>query len=186
MARRALHSAASACRAMTTTQFALFFAAILIAYVLVHARLVRFEKHLREIAGLKPLNERLKGVSDVLERVRLDRVEELLGQLHEDLQSLLEAHGTLERELLRAKPMAPAGEGVSAGERIRAAVEARLLALGFGDLRILSDLRDASVDGETSVQVECARHNMVSKGKVTARNGAIVAVELKPVAQTFP
>ena len=38
---------------MTTLQFSLFFAAILVAYLLVHLRLVRFEGHLKEIVALQ-------------------------------------------------------------------------------------------------------------------------------------
>ena len=55
---------------MTTLQFAVFFAALLVGYVLVHVRLVRFETYLREVSALKVMNERLKGLSDVLTRVR--------------------------------------------------------------------------------------------------------------------
>ncbi len=172
---------------MTNLQFALFFAAILIAYVLMHIRLSRFEKYLQEIAGLKLLNERLKGVSDVLERVRLDHVEDLLGQLHDDLVSIREGQDRLDRGLGRAQQSAPAAElPSSAADRIRDAVESRLLSLGYSDLRLLTDLSDATLDAETVVRVECARQNMVSKGKVVTRNGAIVDVELQPVAPVFP
>lgn len=172
---------------MTNLQFALFFAAILIAYVLVHVRLSRFEAYLREIAGLKLLNERLKGVSDVLERVRLDHVEDLLGQLHDDLIAIRDAQEGLERSLGRAGVAEPeVARSGSAADRIRAAVESRLLSLGYSDLRILSDLADSTLDTETTVRVECSRQNMVSKGRVVTRNGAIVDVELKPVAQVFP
>ena len=38
---------------MTPLQFSLFFAAILVAYFLVHLRLIRFEAHLKEISGLR-------------------------------------------------------------------------------------------------------------------------------------
>lgn len=172
---------------MTDLQFALFFAAILIAYVLVHVRLSRFEAYLREIAGLKLLNERLKGVSDVLERVRLDHVEDLLGQLHDDLVSIRDAQDGLERTVGRSS--APAGEPAivdAPSDRIRAAVESRLLSLGYSDLRILSDLTDSTLDSETTVRVECSRQNMASKGRVVTRNGAVVDVDLKPVARVFP
>ena len=177
---------------MTTTQFALFFAAILIAYVLVHMRLARFETYLREITGLKMLNERLKGVSDVLERVRLDHVEDLLGQLHDDLLALREGQSRLEKGMGRARPSAAEADGPvlepvqSAGARIRALVESRLLSMGYSDLRLLTDLSGVSLESETVVRVECSKANMVSKGRVVTRNGAIVDVDLTPAAQVFP
>ena len=175
---------------MTPTQFALFFSAILIAYVLMHIRLTRFEKYLQEIAGLKLLNERLKGVSDVLERVRLDHVEDLLGQLHDDLVAIREGQERLDRGLGRvqqqAAPMPAPERESSAADRIRAAIESRLLSLGYSDLRVLTDLTDATLDAEIAVRVECSRQNMVAKGKVVTRNGAIVDVDLSSVAPVFP
>ena len=65
-------------------------------------------------------------------------------------------------------------------------VEARLLSLGYSDLRILTDLSDSSLDTETTVHVECTKQNMVAKGKVITRNGSIVDVDLTSVAQVFP
>ena len=45
------------------------------------------------------LNDRLQGVSSAIERVRLDRVEEQVGQLHDDLVSLLDQLGRMERSV---------------------------------------------------------------------------------------
>lgn len=183
---------------MDTTQFALFFAAILIAYVLVHVRLARFENYLQEIVELKQLNDRLKGVSDVLERVRLDHVEDLLGQLHDDLKAIHEGQTRLERQFakLESSPAPQAAtraaarsnaEGETpAADRIRHAVESRLLSMGYGDLRILSDLNDVSLDADTEVRVECSRQNMVAKGKILTRNGSVFDVDLTPIARVFP
>ena len=75
---------------MSTLQFGLFFAALLIGYVLVHIRLVRFEKYLREVSALKVVNERLQGVTDVLSRVDLAAVEERLEMIHGRLGELVE------------------------------------------------------------------------------------------------
>jgi hypothetical protein len=178
---------------MTTFQFALFFAALLVGYVLVHVRLVRFEGYLKEIAGLKLLNERLKGVTEVIERVRIDRVEEALSQVHDDLVALQSAlarfEDTVHRDIgqLAATPAAEAPrEGPTSGERIRAAIETRLLALGYGDLKLLADLTDARLDDTYEIRVECQRDRMPSKGTVIVRNGAVVDVRLQSAAQSFP
>lgn len=179
---------------MSTLQFSLFFAALLIGYVLIHVRLVRFESHLKEIAGLKPLNERLKGVSDAMERVRVDRVEEHLSQLHDDLVNVLDQLGRLERTLhqdlvqvVPAAPIAPPVErDASGGDRVRGVVEARLLQLGYRDLRLLTDLTGARLEDRTEVRVEATRQHMPVKGIVTVRNGAVVDVALQTAAQSFP
>jgi hypothetical protein len=176
---------------MNTLQFSLFFVALLVGYILVHVRLARFESYLREIAGLKLLNERLKGVSDVLERVRLDHIEDQLGQLHDDLVALQELGSRIERASGRAgtssepAPIGAAGTATTS-DRIRAAVESRLLALGYGSLHILSDLAEASLDEPMEVRVECTKGHMAHKGTVVTRNGGVVDVRLQAVGQAFP
>ncbi len=175
---------------MDIYQFSLFFAALAICYVLVHIRLARFETYLKEVATLRLLNERLKELADRMERVRVDRVEEGLHQLHDDLQEIQQSANKLEQlqkgALARegvASVVAPAG---SPAERIRRVVEERLLSLGYRNLRILTNLSDASLDEETSVQVECERRNMACKGNVKTINGGISDVEIHNIVQSFP
>src|SRR5690349_475803 len=83
---------------MDALQFTLFFVALLVGYVLVHLRLVRFEEHLQKLAGIRGLDDRLRALDDRLaqlgesfEKVRLERVEGQLQRLHEDLEMLREA-----------------------------------------------------------------------------------------------
>lgn len=179
---------------MSTLQFSLFFAALLIAYVLVHTRLVRFEKHLKEMAGLKTLNERLKAVSDTMERVRLDRVEEQLAQLHDDLVGLLDQLGRIERTVHRdlAQVILPSPRPATVpaeaapGERIRSAVETRLLQLGYRDLRLVTDLSDVRLEDRVEVRIEATHQQMPVKGVVTVHNGSVVDVAVRSAAQSFP
>lgn len=177
---------------MTTLQFSLFFAGLLAAYFLVHLRLLRFEGYLREITGLKALNERLERVAQSIERVRLDRTEQGLSQLHDDLVTLVEGQARLERALRRADaapaPVAVAAVAVEAtpADRIRDAVTHRLLSMGYGNLRLLSELGSASLDDRTEILVECERNHMGYKGKVVTRNGAVVDVQVQSVTQAFP
>lgn len=179
---------------MDTLQFSFFFAALLIAYILVHLRLSRFETYLQEVTRLKVLNERLKGVSDLMERVRLERVEALLEQLHGDLEELRDTTSSAARSTARAIASIGNIETVhtvsdspvaSPGARIRALIEERLFALGYGNLRILTDLHDASMDEQLDVVVECDKNHMPMKGRVTTRNGAVQDVQLQSAAQTF-
>lgn len=179
---------------MTTLQFSLFFAGLLLAYGLVHVRLVRFERYLQEVVGVKSLNERLERIAQSLERVRLDRAEQGLGQLHEDLLAVGEALARVERATRRSAEVAPATTVVSAASvveqppatRVRDLVTDRLLSLGYGNLRLLSDLRDVALDDRAEVVVECERNHIGYKGKVVTRNGAVLDVQLQPVVQAFP
>jgi len=178
---------------MDVLQFSLFFVALLVGYLLIHVRLVRFERYLQEITGLKLLNDRLKGVSDVIERVRIDRIEEGISQLHDDLVALHDAIGRFEDSMHRdlgqvAQPQPSPREvtGPTAGERIRGAIETRLLALGYGDLKLLADLSNARLDEAYEVRVECLRDRMPHKGTIAVRNGAVVDVRMIAATQTFP
>ena len=176
---------------MDPYQFALFFAALLIGYLLVHMRLVKFERYLKEISVLRQLNERLSGVADAMERVRIDRLEEGLHTLHEDAQELAAATARIERSLggmgqsddaTKSRP--PAAQSV--GERICGVVEQRLFQLGYQNPRILTDLQNVHLEDEVQVQVECERQMMPYKGKVTTRNGAILDLDVHSVVGMFP
>ncbi len=174
---------------MDIYQFSLFFVALVIAYMLVHLRLAKFETYLKDISTLRLLNERLKDLADRMERVRVDRVEEGLHQLHDDLGDMKELTKDLARIQKRVLAGEVAGGGTparTAAERIRAVVEERLLSLGYHNLRILTDLSDASLDEEISLQVECERRHMPCKGQVKTINGGISDVQIHTVVQSFP
>jgi len=174
---------------MSTLQFGLFFAALLIGYVLVHIRMVRFEKYLREVSALKVVNERLQGVTDVLGRVDLASVEERLEMIREQLGDLGEIGERLEQAIERSGARADVPVpvvSVSAGERIRALVETRLLSLGYRHLRLLTDLDSASMADEIEIRVECEKNQTAYKGKVVTCKGEIRDVHLQSVTQAFP
>jgi hypothetical protein len=177
---------------MSTLQFTLFFTALLIGYVLLHLRLVKFEAYLKEISVLKLLNERLSSVADAMERIRIDSVEEGLHQLHEDAKELSTTASRIESSLsgLRgqgdegARMLVPGGQ--TAAERVCAVIEERLFQLGFKKPRILTDLRNVHIEDEIEVQVECERQMMPYKGKVKTKNGAILDVDVHSVVSMFP
>ena len=50
----------------------------------------------------------------------------------------------------------------------------------------MTDLQDASLDGDVEVQVECERRQMPQKGRVVVRNGSVRDVAMQSVAPTFP
>ena len=188
---------------MSVLQFSLFFVAILVGYFLLHLRLVRFEEHLQKLAGIRSMDDRLRGLDErlqllveAMEKVRLDRVESRLERLHEDLEDIREATGAVRHAVVQipvppppvVMEQAPAGIAVpeTAGNRIAALVESRLLQLGYGNLDILTDLAAARSDRDCEVQVECERNGMPVKGRVLVRNGSVRDVALQTVAQMFP
>lgn len=199
---------------MEAWQFSLFFAALLVGYLLLHLRVVRFEEHLRGLATLRSIDDRLASLQVQLPTAgpvavgaegangaaaaaeALPRIEAQLQRLHEDLEDLRETVARASEQLGEAIVRIPQpGSGsaeagpaaaVTAGERVRAVVETRLLQMGFSSLRLLTDLQHATLDGDVEVQVEAERRHMPVKGRVLVRNGAIRDIAMQTVAPTFP
>lgn len=186
---------------MDALQFSLFFVALLVGYVLVHLRLLRFEEHLQKLAGIRGLDDRLRQLDDRLQKlgesfdkIRLERVEGQLERLHDDLEDLREATGDVRHAVVQI-PAPPATAPVaaprevpveSAAARILALVESRLLQQGYHDVNVLSDLSQADAGRDVELQVECWRGGMPVKGRVLVRNGSVRDVALQTVVQMFP
>jgi hypothetical protein len=192
---------------MDALQFSLFFVALLVGYVLVHLRMIRFEEHLQKLAGIRGLDDRLRSVDDRLralaeafDKLHLERIEGHLTRLHEDLEDLREATAELRHAVVQIPSVAPdaarSGDGdgdvlpaaapESPGARTIAIVEGRLLQMGYQNLRLLTELGEVVLAGETEIQVECERGGMPVKGRVVVRNGSVRDVLLQPVTQMFP
>lgn len=191
---------------MDALQFSLFFFALVVGYIVVHLRLVRFEEHLQKLAGIRGLDDRLRGLDERLqaltaafEKARFERVVQQLDRLHDDLEDLREATTEVRTAVVQIPPppapqMAPAPAIVeipaapteSPATRLRTLVETRLLQLGYHDLHLLSDLSHANLDAECEVLVEAERGGMPVKGRVLVRNGSVRDVAMQTVASMFP
>jgi hypothetical protein len=183
-----------------TVEFSLFFVALVVGYVLVHLRLVRFEEHLQKLAGIRSLDDRLRALDDRLaklaesfDKIHLGRVEAHLERLHDDLEDVREATGAVQHAVVQIPPPPPAPRepvvpppSDSPALRILALVETRLLELGYHDIDVLSDVGRADLDHECEVVVEAWRGGMPVKGRVTVRNGSVRDVALQSVVTMFP
>jgi hypothetical protein len=190
---------------MDPLQFALFFAALLVGYALVHLRMIRFEGHLQKLTGIKDLDDRLRSIDDRVKqmaestaKVSLERVSAQLERLHEDLEDLREATTEVRQAVVKipgmtaaAREKGGAGAPGNAGNespatRIVALIETRLLQLGFRHIRLIGNLVGAQMADEIEVQVEAERNGMPYKGRVVMRNGSVHDVNVQSVAQAFP
>ena len=191
---------------MDALQFSLFFFALVVGYVVVHLRLVRFEEHLQKLAGirglddrLRALDERLQALTAVFEKMRLERVVGQLDRLHGDLEDLREATSDVRTAVVQIPPPppplaasvpaiveVPTTSSESPATRLLTLVETRLLQLGYRQLHVLSDLAHANLDAECEVLVEAERGGMPVKGRVLVRNGSVRDVALQSVASMFP
>ena len=192
---------------MSDLQFTLFFAALLLGYVLVHLRMIRFEEHLQKLSGLRNIADRIRSLDVHVEQmaelsgnVSLERVTKQLERLHEDLEDLREATSEVRSAIVHI-PMpdvvsvggdtgslsdVAAVRAESAGTRIVALIETALLQLGYRKLKLLGDLSDVQFGDEIEVQVEVERNGMPFKGRVVMRNGSVHDVNVQSVAQSFP
>lgn len=192
---------------MSDLQFTLFFAALLVGYVLVHLRMIRFEEHLQKLAGLRNIEDRIRSLDVHVEQMAqssgspgLERVTQQLERLHEDLEDLREATSEVRSAIVHipmpdvvpvsgengALSEVAAVRAESAGTRIVALIETSLLQLGYRKLRLLGDLSDVQFGDEIEVQVEVERNGMPFKGRVVMRNGSVHDVNVQSVAQSFP
>ena len=186
---------------MSTPQFTLFFVALLVGYVLVHLRMVRFEEHLQKLAGIRSLDERLKALDDrvrtlteLVDKKGMGRVTEQLDRIHDDLEDLREATQQVGESVVQIPSLQlgdghgseRAGASEAPANRIVAVIETRLLQLGYRNLRLLGDLTDAQFTDDIEVQVEAERNGMPCKGRVVMRNGSVSDVHVQTVTQAFP
>lgn len=185
---------------MDALQFSLFFVALVVGYVLVHLRLVRFEQHLEKLAGIRGLDDRLRAIDDRLralgesvDKVRFDRLERGVDRLHEDLEDLREATVEVQHAVVQIPPPPPppapeparASEPTMAGT-ILALIESRLLQLGYHDIDVLTDLDRVDAAGDLDVVVECWRGGMPQKGRVHVKGGSVRDVTLQTIVNMFP
>jgi len=184
---------------MTTLQFSLFFVALLVGYILVHIRLARFEEHMQKLSGIRLLDDRVKLMAESLDKLTVEGVESRLDSLRESLEVLAEVTARMQEAMSQAaQPAATtvvAADGESAltlpaaespAARVLAITEARLLQLGYGNIRILTDVTGVADHGAADVQVECERGGMLAKGQVQVRNFSVRDVALQTVAPMFP
>ncbi|MFY9344425.1 MAG: hypothetical protein WAT39_18170 [Planctomycetota bacterium] len=186
---------------MDALQFTLFFVALVLGYVLVHLRMVRCERHLQQLAGirnledqLRALDERLAKLAAAFDQQRLERIEHGVDRLHDDLEDLREATADVRAAVVQIPPpIAITGAGTPAepvvvppARRLLDLVEGRLLQLGYHEITVLSDLRAADVTSEIEVLVECWQGAMPAKGRVLVKNGSVRDVAVQTVATMFP
>jgi hypothetical protein len=187
---------------METWQFSLFFVALLIGYALVHVRLTRVEEHLRHLAGIRTLDERLLAILERLDKAALTRVEPQLQRLHEDLEDLREATVDVKQAVVAIPPPPSRIElasmpaiavepnyqipTISRSERLRGVVETRLLQLGHAKVQLLTDLSSLPPEGDVEVVFEAERQHMPVKGRVLLRNDSVRDVVVHSAASMFP
>ena len=174
--------------AMDILLFALFFTAVAIGFLLVFMRTAKTLTLLQELLRLRALEDRLKAIEQGLQTLRsqlpVTAVQESLETLH-GIHDRIGQLGELSAAKVVEIPAQPRAEARPA-DTLRELVENRLFGMGYRQVRILSDLPDRAGPDELTVRVECQREDVVFKGQILVKNGAVLDVRLSSVLQMFP
>ena len=165
--------------------FILTMVAILIAFVLLFMRTARFEAHLKEIQGLRQLNERARRMNELLERLDPSPLEARLldlGHKAARIVELLERRGLEHEERAAGRP----AEEQRGREDARSLVETVLFGMGYGRVRLLGSAEEAGAGERIEIPVECVKADMVHKGVVAVQDGGVVECRIRPAYEVFP
>jgi hypothetical protein len=174
--------------AMDMLQFALFFAAVVIGFLLVFMRTAKTLTLLQELVRLRAVEDRLKTIEQVVQTLRSQLPIAAVQESLEALRAIRDRIGQL-GEVAVSKVVeipVPAEAAARPVETVRALVENRLFGMGYHRVHILSDLPERHSPDEFSVLVECQRDEVAFKGHLVVKNGAVLDVQLSSVLQMFP
>jgi hypothetical protein len=171
--------------------------AALQAWTLVHV--ARLERRLASLDRLRALEEALQKLAEREAAIDLRRTEHAVLDVREALKRLEErllviaergARSALDRpgaDLVAASGGA-ALSGAAAASVVTDRVLARLLALGYERIRIVSSADDlarlAAAEGDAIV--EARRDGALCKGRVRVAQGYVGAIEVQPAYSAFP
>ena len=148
---------------------------------------------MRELERLGARLEALEDVREALSRLVADREDLDLRRVEHVLIEMRDGQKRLEDAFLRTvqRPSTeyPQVSGAAPSDvRLSERVTNRLLALGYEQIRILSEreLLESVSDGDGEILVEARRHGGICKGRVHVRAGALTDVDLQPSWSTFP
>lgn len=167
--------------------FILILVAILIAFLLLFLRTARFEGHLKEIQGLRQLNERVRRMNELLEGMDSSPLEARLLDLCHKAARMVEL---LERQEARPEKQGQDREArVSEGREgadVRSLVETVLYGMGYGKVRVLGAPMEVGASELVEIPVECVKADMVHKGIVSVQAGNVVECRIRPAYEVFP
>jgi len=156
----------------------------------VRERLARQRGELEPLAHLKAIEAAVRRIAEQRDGLDLRRLEHVLIDIR-DAQRRLEERliATFESQqaqdvVLPQRPLVDAARGGRLAERITA----RLLAMGFERIEILTpaDEFERLIDGDGEVVVEARRGGAPHKGRVALRDGSISDVRMREGYEAFP
>ena len=153
----------------------LIVAGVLVTFLLLYVRTTKFESYLKEIQGLRNLNERIRSLNEGIERLDTTTMEEHLFALRKMSTRMVEVLEKRQEE-----------ERLSSQNDARSALESVLFSMGFEEISLLGSLDQADGAEPVEVQVECLKEQVQHKGSVIMRAGSVAEVRIRPVYEVFP
>ncbi len=158
-------------------QFSLTFVTLVVLAAILYVRLARYEAYLRDLEGIQALNERLKDLVEGLKSLGTKRLE---GQLAEIQELLAEIRDRLARSPGRE------AEDAGPGTNLLEICERKLYAMGYDEVRVLTDLNDVNPLEPVRIVVEAKKNGVPCKGHLVLHGTAVTELDLQRGYASFP
>ncbi len=170
---------------MELLYFSLIFVTLILLAGIVLSRLGRYEAYLKDLEGIKTLNDRLGDLVNGLEGLKTRRVEDQIHQIHETLEQIrlgLDRQGerapVVQEIVQRAAPVPTLS--------LQDIVESKLYNMGFQEVRIVTDLSEVNSDEPLRIVVEARRDGTIHKGHLVLNGQSVTELDVQPVFGSFP
>ncbi len=160
-------------------QFSLTFTTLVVLAVILYLRLRHYEAYLRDLEGIKTLNQRLKALVDGLQSLGTKRVELQLQEIQEVLQEIRNGIAQWPGRESEGSPSRSSPNLLDICER-------KLYAMGYEEVRVLSDLSGVNPLEPVRVVVEARKDGVACKGHLVLHGSAVTEMDLQRGYTSFP
>ena len=163
----------------------LIFVTMILLAGIVLSRLGRYEAYLRDLEGIKTLNERLGDLVNGLEGLKTRRVENQVQEIHETLEQIRIG---LERQADRAPVVQEIVQRAAPAPAIslQDVVESKLYNMGFQEVLIVTDLSESTGEEPLRIIVEARKGGTIHKGHLVLNGQSVTELDIQPVFNSFP
>lgn len=170
---------------MELLYFSLIFVTLILLAGILYSRLGRYEAYLRDLQGIKTLNDRLGDLVDGLEGLKTRRVEDQIHQIQETLEQIRVG---LERQAGRAPVVQEIVQRAAPVPilSLQDVVESKLYNMGYQQVHIVSDLSEANSEEPLRIIVEARKDGTIHKGHLVLNGQSVTELDIQPVFGSFP
>jgi len=163
----------------------LIFVTMIVLAGIVLSRLGRYEGYLKDLGGIKTLNDRLGDLVSGLEGLKTRRVEDQIQEIHETLEQIRLA---FDRRVDRAPVVQEIVQRAAPAPTIsiQDVVESKLYNMGFQEVLIVTDLSESTGEEPLRIVVEARKGGTIHKGHLVLNGQSVTELDIQPVFNSFP